>query len=275
MSIPKRNQAMKAIAMLTPQLLQRVRSVVRPPATLSARERTAELVDALRRGWPDVALLDPTLVSEPGRLVWPLRDAHVGTVLYVYLTREYLAAAIQLGEYFDVQVMTFGYNDDPSSLRCALDCRGRSARGEVLLRALEASLSELPPVTQAGIRAANQREADLYSVRQLTSYCHVSRYALAMQLHQAGLRSIHSLVTALQLVRRYEVISDNSVSLGTAALLVGVSSARVLERQCRSVSGTRVADVRRGLSLQHFCDRVADHLTTLNGIAEAKRQFRV
>lgn len=255
---------MKAIAMLTPRLLQRVRSAVLPPASLSARNRTAELVDALRRGWPDVALLDPTLINEPGTLVWPLRDAHVGTVLYVYLTCEYLAAAIRFGEYLAVQVMTFGYNDDPSSLLCALDCRGRSARGDVLLRALAARLSELPPGTQEGIYAANQREAELYSVRQLTSYCHVSRHTLAIQLHQAGLRSIHSLVTALQLVRRYDVISDNGVSLSTAALLVGVSSARALERQCRSVSAIRVADARRGLSIERFCDAIANQLSTLD-----------
>ena len=256
---------MKAIAMLTPRLLQRVRSAVLPPASLATRDHTSELVDALRRGWPDVALLDPTLVDEPGRLVWPLRDAHVGTVLYVYLTREYLAAAIRLGEYLAVQVMTFGYNDDPSSLRCALDCRGRSARGEVLLRALEARLSGLPPTAHAGIHAANQREADLWSVRQLTSYCSMSRHALAIQLHRVGIRSIHSLVTALQLVRRYEVISDNGVSLSTAARLVGVSSARVLERQCRSVSGRGVADIRHGLPLERFCESMAYTLPRLIG----------
>jgi hypothetical protein len=252
---------MKAIAMLTPRLLQRVRAAVRPPASLSVRACTAELIDAVRRGWPDVALLDPTLVSEPGALVWPLREAHVGTVLYVYLTREYLAATIQLGQYLDVQVMTFGYNDDPSSLICALNCRGRSARGEILFGALAVHLAELPPFTRAGFHAANQREAELYSVRQLTSYCRVTRRVLALQLYQAGLRSVHSLLTALQLVRRYEVVSDKSIPLSTVALLVGVSSARTLERQCRSVSGRRIADIRGGLSLECFCDAIANQLS--------------
>lgn len=252
---------MKAIAMLTPRLLQRVRSAVLPPASLSVRNCTAELVDTLRRSWPDVALLDPTLVSEPGTLVWPLRDAHVGTVLYVYLTREYLVAAIRIGEHLAVQVITFGYNDDPSSLRCALGCRGRSARGDVLLGALAGRLSKLPLATQAGISAVNQREANLYSVRQLTSYCRVNRHALAMQFHQAGLRSIHGLVTALQLARRYEILSDTGVPLSTAALLVGVSTGRMLERQCRSVSGATITEVRRGITLQAFCDAVASRLS--------------
>ena len=251
---------MKAIALLTPRLLQRVRSAVLPPASLAARDHTSELVDALRRGWPDVALLDPTLVNEPGTLVWPLRKAHVGTVLYVYLTREYLVAAIRLGEHLAVQIMTYGYNDDPSSLRCVLDCRSRAARGAVLLHALAARLSELPPTSQAGIRAANEREADLWSVRQITSYCSVSRHALAIQLHRVGIRSIHSLVTALQLVRNYEVLADKSVSLSMAARLVGVSSARVLDQQCRAVSGTRIAVIRNGLSLECFCDAIVKAL---------------
>ncbi len=254
---------MKAIALLTPRLLQRVQSAVLPPASLSAREHTTELVDALRRGWPDVAVLDPTLIDEPGSLVWPLRDAHVGTVLYLYLTHEYLAAAIRLGEYLAVDVLTFGYNDDPSSLRSALICRGRSARGAVLLRALAARLTKLPTTSQAGIHTANQREADLWSVRQLTSYCSVSRRALAIQLHRVGIQSIHSLLTALQLVRRYEVISDIGIPLSTAARLVGVSSARVLERQCRSVSGRGVADVRCGLALECFCESIAITLPKL------------
>jgi len=247
--------------MLTPRLLQRVRSAVLPPSSVSVRKCTADLVDALRRSWPDVALLDPTLVSEPGRLVWPLREAHVGTVLYVYLRREYLVAAVRLAEYLAVRVVTYGYNDAPSALKCALDCRSRSARGEVLLQSLVARLSELPPVTEGGIHAANQREADFYSVRQLTSYCSVSRNVLTLQLHRAGIRSTHSLLTALQLARRYEVISDDRVSLNSAALLVGVSCGRVLNRQCRAVSGLGIAEVRRGCSLKHFCDCIVRQIT--------------
>ena len=158
-----------------------------------------------------------------------------------------------------MQVMTFGYNDDPSSLRCALDCRGRSARGEVFA----------PGARSKALRTSTSYPG-WHSRRQSYTRCGSLRatavsagMALAIQLHQVGLRSIHSLVTALQLVRRYEIISDKGVSLSTAAPFVGVSSARVLERRCRSVTGTTIADVRRSLNLDRFCDAIANQLLRL------------
>ena len=45
-----------------------------------------------------------------------------------------------------------------------------------------------------------------------------------------------------------------------AARLVGVSSARALDRQCRAVSGTRIADIRSELSLEYFCDAIVKQL---------------
>ena len=252
--------AMHALAMLPPVSRVRVQAAVSPPSELSVRLLPAHFVDAIERGWPDIAVLDPLLSRGVGSIPAALHAAHTPSVLYICLTPEHAQAATEFVRMMPAPVITLGYGDDTRALTEVLALSGRATRGALLLDRIAPALSRLPRHVANGVAEANRSHTRVTSTEQLACYCGVHRASLARLFAQASLAPANHLVAALGLVQEYATLANRDMPLGIVAHRLGLTSARTLDTRCTAASGYSARDVRAGISLERFCDACASRL---------------
>ena len=241
----------------------RARAAVTPPGSVTIRSATADFIDAVTRGSSDVAVVDPVLAERDHGIPGSLSRAHLGTVLYILLTPEYAQASIDLIRELGIgEIVTYGYNDDPTTFADILRRQSRASRGQLLVTALSQRLKTLPPALYSCINHVSDEGHRIDSVERLARVCGTTRWALSRQFRNAGIASPSGFVTALTLLRNYDVLADRSLTLLDIARAVGLSSERALRRQCIAVSGLSVAAIREPLPIERFVERVVDVLTT-------------
>lgn len=263
-ALPK---AIHALAMLPPVSRARVQSAIRPPGILSVRLVPDQFVDAVERGWPDVAVLDPTLARGLGHIPAALRAARTPALLYVCVTPEHACAAMDFLRHLPLPVITVGYGDDIRALAEALRRTGRAYRGVALLEQLAPALERLPAHVVRGIDHANQSHSRLTTPRDLALYCGVHRRTLARIFTNARLWSVGRFVAALSLVRAYDVLSDASVPALSASRHLGLNLTRTLSARCQAASGLTLRQIRRGVPFGEFCTACAARLSQALSIA--------
>ena len=252
--------AMRALAMLPPVSQVRVQAAVSPPSELSVRLLPAHFVDAIERGWPDIAVLDPLLSRGVGSIPAALHAAHTPSVLYICLTPEHAQAATEFVRMMPAPVITLGYGDDTRALTEVLALSGRATRGALLLDRIAQALSRLPRHVANGVAEANRSHTRVTSTEQLACYCGVHRASLARLFAQASLAPASHLVAVLGLVQEYAALANRDVPLAIVAHRLGLTSARTLDARCTAASGYSARDVRAGISLERFCDACASRL---------------
>ena len=252
--------AMHALAMLPPVSQVRVQAAVAPPSELSVRLLPAQFVDAIERGWPDIAVLDPLLSRGVGSIPAALHAAHTPSVLYICLTPEHAQAATEFVRMIPAPVITLGYGDDTRALTEVLALSGRATRGALLLDRIAPALSRLPRHVANGVAEANRSHTRVTSTEQLACYCGVHRASLARLFAQASLAPASHLVAALGLVQEYAALANRDVPLAIVAHRLALTSARTLDARCTAASGYSTRDVRAGISLERFCDACACRL---------------
>jgi hypothetical protein len=260
--------------MLPPRLQERVRQALAASGSLAVRTTEDGFVESVARGWPDIAVVDPTLTACRARVPISLREARVATLLYVQLTPAYATSLVEFVRQLAAPVVTFGYDDDPRTLASMLQRSTTATHGHVLLDRLAPQLRTLPPAVCAGIYRLNERSNHVDSVAQLASYCGVGRSTLSQRLREAGIGSAQRLVAGLALVRGYDVVVDSTLPAARAARLLGLASARSLDRRCRSLAGFPLAVMRdpaRAPTLSVVADRVAAALATGDGRRRHRR----
>lgn len=259
---------MRTLALLPPTLQERVRQALATTGSLAARTTADDFIESVARGWPDVAVVDPTLPASRAAVPITLREARVATLIYVQLTPAYATSLVEFVRQLAAPVVTFGYNDDPRTLAAMLQRSTAATRGRALLDRLAPRLRTLPEPICAGIYRLNERSDHVDSVAQLASYCGVGRSTLSQRLREARLRSALRLVAGLALVRGYDVLTDAALPAVRTARLLGLASARSLDRRCRALVGCPLATLRDAAhapSLTTVADRVAASLTTGDG----------
>jgi AraC-like DNA-binding protein len=240
----------------------RARAAVAPPGSVTIRSAAVDFVDAVTRGSSDVAVVDPILAERDRAIPGSLSRAHLGTVLYILLTPDYAQASIDLIRELGIgEIVTFGYNDDPTTFADILRRQSRASRGQLLVTALAPQLKALPPALRNRISRVSEDGHRIASVEQLASVCDITRWALARHFRTAGIASPSGFVAALTLLRNYDVLSDRSLTLLNVARAVGLSSERALRRQCLAVSGLPVATIREPLPIERFVESVVNVLT--------------
>jgi AraC-like DNA-binding protein len=259
---------MRVLSMLTPILHDRARCALLPADTLLARASAREFVGTVHRGWADVAIIEPTLVSGDALVPVSLGHAHLGAVLYILLTPAHATAAIEFHRKLDVDIAIFGCNDDPASLAIVLARRSRRQKGSILLELLKPQISRLPKIVQDGINALNERCTTINSVSTLSSYVGIARSTLARLLREAGICTPANLVVGLNLVRNFDILADPTISQRSAAALMGIGSIRSMNRHCVALVGLTPKQIRRGLQLETFAERVATALTAAGRCCE-------
>ncbi len=253
---------MHALAMLEPDFANRVRPAVEPPGILTSRADTSSFIDAVKRGWADVAIVDPTLAQSSAAVPTVLCEAHLGTVLYIRLTQEYAVSLVAFVRRVEAVVVIFGHNDDPRAFASLLLRSSRTARGKLLLTLLGPCLEELPKSIRDGINDLNERCRRADSVATLACYCGVPRSTLTRRLRMVGIRSAIDLIAALNLVRNFDVLADSRLSLQSSARTLGLASARRLTRRCVGLAGMTPCEIRENPSLESFTTRIVDSLTS-------------
>lgn len=249
--------------MLQRPFYTRARAAVVPPGSVSMRATADEFIDSVERGSSDVAVIDPVLATRDRGVAGALARAHLGTVLYISLTPEYARASIELiRELGAGEIVTYGYNDDPTTFAGILRRQSRNSRGLLLVTALSRRVESLSPVVSSCISLASERVDRVDSVDQLARTCGTTRYVLARQFRSAGIASPSVVVAALTLLRNYDLLADANLTLLDVARAVGLSSERALRRQCVSVSGLSIAAIRKPLPIEHFVECVVNVLTT-------------
>lgn len=255
--------------MLPPRLQERVRQALATSGLLAVRTTEDGFVESVARGWPDIAVVDPTLTASHARVPISLREARVATLIYVQLTPAYATSLVEFVRQLAAPVVTFGYNDDPRTLAAMLQRSTAATRGRVLLDRLAPRLHALPDAICTGIYRLNERSDHVDSIAQLASYCGVGRSTLSQRLHAAGIRSAQRLVAGLALIRGYDVLVDPTLPASRSARLLGLASARTLDRRCRALAGYPLAILRdpaQAPSLPVVADHVAAMLVTNDGV---------
>ncbi|HEY8312211.1 MAG TPA: hypothetical protein VIG47_16715, partial [Gemmatimonadaceae bacterium] len=177
------------------------------------RSATGDFIEAISRGASDVALVDPTLVECNRGVAGSLSRAHLGTVLYIELTPEYAQASIELiRELGAGEIVTYGYNDDPTTLASILRRQSRVNRGQLLLRALAPQIALMPPALRRGIRNISDDGHRIESADRLATFCGVTRFTLFRNFKKAGIVSTLGFVTGLALLRNYDLLIDASLA---------------------------------------------------------------
>lgn len=252
--------AMHALAMLPPVSQVRVQAAVSPPSELSVRLLPAHFVDAIERGWPDIAVLDPVLSRGVGSIPAALHAARTPSVLYICLTPEHAQAATEFVRMLPAPVITLGYGDDTRALTEVMAQSGRATRGALLLDRVAPALARLPRHVVNGVAEANRSHTRVASTEQLACYCGVHRASLARLFAEASLAPASHLVAALGLAQEYAALSDRDVPLAIVAHRLGLTSARTLDARCTAASGYSSREIRAGISLERFCDACAARL---------------
>jgi len=240
----------------------RARAAVAPPGSVAMRPATADFIDAVTRGSSDVAVVDPMLAERDRDIPGSLSRAHLGTVLYIVLTPEYAQASIELIRELGIgEIVTYDYNDDPSTFADILRRQSRASRGQLLVDALAPQLEKLPRALRHRINHVSEYAHRVDSVERLARVCGITRGTLAKHFRNAGVRSARGFVAALTLLRNYDVLVDRSLPLLDVARAVGLSSERALQRQCVSVSGLSISAIREPLPIERFVDCISSVLT--------------
>jgi len=241
----------------------RARAAVMPPGSVTIRSDTADFIDAVMRGSSDVAVVDPTLAERDRGIPVSLSRAHLGTVLYILLTPEYAQASIDLIRELGVgEIVTYGFNDDPTTFADILRRQARASRGQLLVTALSRRLKTLPPALYGTIAHVSEEGHRIDSVERLARVCGTTRWVLSRQFRSAGIASPAGFVTALTMLRNYDVLTDSTLTLLDVARAMGLSSERALRHKCTAVSGLSIAEIREPLPIERFVERVVDVLTT-------------
>jgi hypothetical protein len=223
------------------------------------------------RGSSDVALVDPTLAERNREISESLSRAHLGTVLYIQLTPEYAQAAVgMIREVGSGEIVTYGYNDDPTTFARILRRHSRTNRGQLLLRALAPQIANLPPEVRAGVQSMSEYGDRIDSVDSLATVCGVTRSTLWRHLRSAGIASAWGFVTGITMLRNYDALIDTNNGPVAIARAVGVSSARALQHRCTVVVGLNLNEIRKPISIEELADRIAAVLTTQRTTAGAK-----
>jgi AraC-like DNA-binding protein len=253
---------MRALAMLRKPFHNRARAAVAPPGSVAIRSATVDFIDAVTRGSSDVAVVDPMLAERDREIPGSLSRAHLGTVLYILLTPEYAQASIGLIQELGTgEIVTYGYNDDPTTFADILRRQSRASRGQLLVAALSPQLKTLPTALYRRINHVSEQAHRIDSVDALARVCGTTRSTLSRQFRNAGIASPWGFVSALTLLRNYDALIDDSLTLLDVARAVGLSSERALQRQCMAVSGLSVAAIREPLPIERFVEHLTQVLT--------------
>ena len=241
----------------------RARAAVAPAGSVAIRSGAVDFIDAVARGSSDVAVVDPTLAGHDQIVSHSLARAHLGTVLYIRLTPEYAQASVRLiRELGSSEIVTYGYNDDPTTFADMLRRQSRAHRGQLLLRALAPQIAGLPVELRCGVNRVSDQGHRIDSVDRLASVCGVARRTLSRHFKIAGITSAWQFVAALTLLRNYDVLIDESLTLLDVARAVGLSSERSLRRQCAAVCGLSLRTIRTPVSVECLAEHMASVLTT-------------
>ena len=253
---------MRALAMLRAPFHIRARLAIAPPGSVSIRSATVDFIDAVTRGSSDVALVDPMLASRDCRIPGSLLRAHLGTVLYIRLTPEYAQASVGLiRELGSGEIVTYGYNDDPTTLAGILKRQSRASRGLQLLDALAPQIATMPPGLRRGIGYISEQGHRIDSVERLATFCGVTRGTLFRHFKTAGIVSASGFVIGLTFLRNYDALIDDSLSMLGVARAVGLSSVRSLRQQAIAVTGLSIQEIRTPVSIEVLTARIASVLT--------------
>ncbi len=254
---------MRALAMLSAPFHARARLAVAPPGSLSIRSGTLEFLDAVTRGSSDVALVDPMLIERDRGVPDSLSRAHLGTVLYIQLTPEYAQASVQLiRELGSGEIVTYGYNDDPTTFAGILRRQSRASRALLLLRALAPQISSMPKELRRGIADIGEQGHRIDSVERLATLCAVTRTTLFRHFKNAGITSASGFVIGLTLIRNYDMLVDKSLSMLDVARAIGLGSERSLRQRTAAVAGLSPQELRGPISIENLAARIASVLTT-------------
>lgn len=246
----------------------RARSAVAPPGLVSIRSDVVDFIDAVTRGSSDVAVVDPVLAKRDRAISDSLLRAHLGTVLYIHLTPEYAQASVGLiRELRAGEIVTYGYNDDPTTFADILRRQSRASRGHLLLRALAPQIAALPPGLRRGMGNISDQGHRIDSVERLATLCGVNRGTLFRHFKHAGITSASGFVTGLTFLRNYDALVDASLRMLDVARAVGLSSERSLQRRIVAVTGLSIRDIRAPVSIEHLTECIAGVLTSRNAHA--------
>lgn len=249
--------------MLRPPFHVRAQSAVAPPGSVTIRSGAGDFIDAIARGFSDVAVVDPMLVKRNRAIAESLSRAHLGTVLYIELTPEYAQSSIELiRELGTGEIVTYGYNDDPTTFAGILRRQSRANRGLLLMRALAPQIALLSGELRRGIRNITDNGHRVDSVERLATLCGVTRVTLCRNFRKAGITSALGFVVGLVLLRNYDLLIDSSLTILDVARAAGFRSGRSLQHQIGKSTGLTLQAIRKPVSIDYLTECIAATLTT-------------
>jgi len=249
----------RIITLVPPEAAAHLARAVSPGTTVSPARDVAELARVTQEGGADALVIDPRLVPPRSmeRLVQALRRAGTPLLAHTALTSLGMRALLALSPAGVRGVLIRNVDDDPSSVRRAVDGLRQEALGGRVLVGLAPALEVMPETLRAAIatRFVSPDAGD--TPHQLAAHAGINRRSLDRWVARSGIISARLLVAAPKLVLAYDQLGHADASVADVAALAGYSSPRSLERQCHILLGVRPAALRQALPPDSFAGALA------------------
>lgn len=250
---------MRILTLVPPEAAAHLTCAVAPGTTILPVRDVAELARGVQAGVVDALVIDPRLVPPRSmeHLVQTLRRAGTPLLAHTALTSLGMRALLALSPAGVRGVLIRNVDDDPSSVRRAVDGLRQEALGGRVLAGLDTALQMMPELLRAAIstRFISPDAGD--TPHQLAAHAGMNRRSLDRWVARSGIISARLLVAAPKLVLAYDQLGHGDASVADVAALAGYSSPRSLERQCHILLGLRPSALRRALPPDGFAGALA------------------
>jgi methylphosphotriester-DNA--protein-cysteine methyltransferase len=257
----------RILTLVPPESAAHVTRAIANGSSISSTRDVAEFLHDMQVGGADVLVIDPRLV--PPRymetIVAAVRSAGTPVLAHTALTSLGMRALLALSRAGIREVLIRGVDDDPPSVRRAIDRLRQETLGGRVLGGLAAALQVMPEPLRAAVTARFVHPDASDTPHRLAAHAGINRRSLDRWVARSGITSARLLVAAPKLVLAYDQLGQPDASVSDVAVLAGYSSPRSLERQCQVLLGTRTAALRQTMPPDAFASALARGLLSGRG----------
>jgi len=181
-------------------------------------------------------------------------------VVYASLTASTLRPIVELGKRGFGDLILFGQDDDPETLRRILDTQPGVAMAELACRRLKQRLSRCPDGVAAVVEHVLRNPSAFTDVPDIVEQSAIPRRSLYRHLDRAGLAPPREILLASRVLRAYALSRIPDMKLEAVAHLTGFADADALTAAMKWATGTTPARARDRLAPSVVIRAVADRM---------------
>lgn len=238
---------MQFLTFVSKTALRRITATATPFGSVVAVANLAALKTCMRSHAESCIIVDPALLSvvEADEVAKVAAELLRPVVAYTSLTQSAMQSAVVLALQAHAQFVYQGTPDERGALTRVLVAIPGPELGGALVAALSPRLDHLTPPLREVVLSILRTGSGPLSSAGLALRSGVPRRTMDRSIVSAGFKSTRLLIAAAKIVRSYRAITTTSTSFKRIAAALGYASQRTLDRQCRLLLGTSIANLRQ------------------------------